>query len=398
MVAMLLLGFASGLPYLLSGDTLKLWLRDVGSDVKTIGAFALVTLPYAIKVLWAPLVDRFVPPLLGRRRGWLLGCQLAIAAVLVGIAGSRPDDGLTAVAALALALAFLSATQDVVADAWRADVLDEREAGVGVAVFVGGYRSGLLVAAALAPILAVRMPWATVYLAMAGLMVIGMVGTALAPEPAIPASPPTLSQAVVGPARDLRARLGYRLPIVLLFALTYKLGDQLAGNLAGTFLQDIGFTKDAIGAIRGGIGLAASVGGVFLGGAIIVALGIPRALWIFGALQALSNLGYLALAEIGPRHDVMAAVVVVENICGGLGTAAFLGFLLKQCDPRYSATEFALFTSLMALGGIALSAGSGALPVRYGWSTFFLVSIAASLPGLLCLIRVAPWSSPPQRG
>ncbi len=393
MTALLLLGFASGLPLFLTSRTLQAWMTTAGVDLGTIGLFSLVGLPYSFKFLWSPLIDRFVPPFLGRRRGWLVITQVLLTVAIATMSLWNPTQSLQLIAVTALAIAFFSASQDIVFDAYRVDVLEEREMGAGAAVAVLGYRIALLVTGGLALILADQMPWNLVYLAMAGLMGLSLAYTLFAPEPERQVQPPaSLTEAVILPFQEFFQRSGALVAIlVLVFITLYRFGDALINNMATPFLLQMGFSQSAIGAIQGGMGLLATIVGTLTGGAILSQIGINRSLWVFGGLQALSNLAYFVLAIVGQNYPLMVVAINIENFCSGLGTAGFVAFLMSQCNPRFSATQFALLSSLMAISRDILVAPAGKIAEQTGWPLFFLISIAAALPGLLLLPFFAPW-------
>ncbi|MFQ4147057.1 AmpG family muropeptide MFS transporter [Chlorogloeopsis sp. ULAP02] len=398
MAALLLLGFASGLPLLLIGNTLKAWMTVEKVDLAAIGWFSLASLPYSLKFLWSPFLDRFTPPFLGRRRGWLLITQIALIIAIAFMAFQQPKQGLQLLAINAIIIAFLSATQDIASDAYRTDVLTELEMGAGAAVFILGYRIALLVAGALALILADRIPWSSVYLLMAGVMIIGILGSLFAPEPKEITPPTSLAEAVVLPFREFFQRRGVISGLlVLLFITLYKLGDALLSNMATPFLLTIGFTKTDIGAIQVGMGLIATIMGALAGGAILSKIGINRSLWVFGALQALSNIAYFVLAQpqFAKNYQLLVLTINIENFCGGLGTAAFVAFLMSLCNQRFSATQYALLSSLMAVSRDILAAPAGSIAQSTGWPLFFLITIVAAVPGLLLLPIFAPWNPKP---
>ncbi len=398
MAALLLLGFGSGLPLLLIGNTLKAWMTVEKVDLAAIGWFSLTSLPYSLKFLWSPLLDRFTPPFLGRRRGWLLLTQLGLMIAIAFMAFEQPKQALQLLAINAIAIAFLSATQDIAADAYRTDVLTELEMGAGAAVFILGYRIALLVAGALALILSDIMPWSSVYLLMSATMAIGIVGCLLGPEPKEIIPPASLAEAVILPFREFFQRRGLVSGLlVLLFITLYKLGDALLSNMATPFLLTIGFTKTAIGAIQVGMGLIATIVGALAGGAILSKIGINRSLWVFGALQALSNISYFILSQpqFAKNYQVMVLTINIENFCGGLGTAAFVAFLMSLCNQRFSATQYALLSSLMAVSRDILAAPAGKIAQSTGWPLFFLITIVAAVPGLLLLPVFAPWNPKP---
>jgi MFS transporter, PAT family, beta-lactamase induction signal transducer AmpG len=394
MAALLLLGFSSGLPLLLIGNTLKAWMTVENVNLSAIGWFSLASLPYSLKFLWAPFVDRFTLPFLGRRRGWLLLTQIALIIAIAIMGFQQPKQALQLLAINAIAIAFISATQDIASDAYRTDVLTKLEMGAGAAVFILGYRIALLVAGALALILADRLPWSSVYLVMAGTMVIGIFATLFAPEPKQISPPASLVDAVMLPFGEFFQRKGVmRGLLILLFITLYKLGDALLSNMTTPFLLQTGFTKTDIGAIQVGMGLIATIVGALAGGSILSRIGINRSLWVFGILQAVSNLAYFFLAYVGKNYQAMVLAINIEQFCGGLGTAAFVAFLMSLCNQRFSATQYALLSSLMAVSRDILSAPGGAIAAVTGWSTFFLITIVAAVPGLLLLPVFAPWNS-----
>jgi PAT family beta-lactamase induction signal transducer AmpG len=364
-----------------------------GVDLGSIGLFSLVALPYSLKFLWSPLLDRYVPPFLGRRRGWLVLTQIALVVTIAVMSFQRPGQALQLLAINALLIAFFSASQDIAFDAYRVDVLEEREMGAGAAVTVLGYRIALLTTGSLALILADRIPWTAVYLCMAALMALSIGFSLWAPEPIGRDQPPaTLAEAVKLPFLEFFQRSGLaRGLLILAFIMLYKLGDGLVNNMATPFLLQMGFSQTDIGAIQGGMGLLATIVGALAGGAILSRLGINRSLWVFGGLQALSNLAYYVLAQTGQNYPLMVVAINIENFCAGLVTAGFVAFLMSCCNHRFSATQFALLSSLMAVSRDILVAPAGKVAQATGWPTFFLLTLIASLPGLLLLPICAPW-------
>lgn len=397
MLALLLLGFASGLPLFLTSRTLQAWLTVENVDLGTIGLFSLMALPYSLKFLWSPLLDRYVPPLLGRRRGWLVLTQVALVLTIAAMSLQKPSQTLQLLAVNALLIAFFSASQDVAFDAYRVDVLEEREMGAGAAVTVLGYRIALLVTGSLALILADRIPWTSVYLCMAALMALSIGFSWWAPEPTKRDYPPaSLSDAVRLPFLEFFQRSGFfQGLLILVFIVLYKLGDGLVNNMATPFLLQTGFSQTEIGTIQGGIGLLATIVGALAGGVILSKLGINRCLWVFGAFQAISNLAYYVLAQTQQNYPLMLLAVNIENFCAGLVTAGFVAFLMSCCNPRFSATQFALLSSLMAVSRDILVAPAGKVAQATGWSAFFLITLVASIPGLLLLPICAPWNPKP---
>ena len=396
MAALLLLGFASGLPLLLIGSTLKTWMTLEKVDLGAIGWFSLASLPFSFKFLWSPFLDRFTLPFLGRRRGWLILTQIALIFAIALLGLQQPKQALQLVAINAIVIAFLSATQDIATDAYRTDVLTNLELGAGAAVSTLGYRIGMIAAGSLALMLADQMPWSSVYLIMAGMMAIGIFATLLAPEPQETSPPASLADAVILPLGEFFQRQGFLYGVlILLFITLYKLGDALLSNMATPFLVTIGFTKTDIGSIQLGMGLIANIVGALLGGSILSKIGLNRSLWVFGVLQAVSNLAYFFLSLVGKNYQAMVLAINIEQFCGGLGTTAFVAFLMSLCNQRFSATQYALLSSLMAVSRDILAAPGGEIVKSTSWSMFFLISIFAALPGLMLLPVFAPWNPQP---
>jgi MFS transporter, PAT family, beta-lactamase induction signal transducer AmpG len=385
---MLVLGFSSGLPLALTGGTLQAWMTVAGVDLRTIGVFALVGLPYTVKFLWSPFMDRFVPPWLGRRRGWMIATQLSLFVGILAMAFSSPEHSVSTLALLALLVAFASASQDIVVDAYRTDLLHEKERGAGTAVYVTAYRIAMLVAGALALILSEQIGWRNTYVLMAALMVVGMMGALFGPEPAVNGRPPgTLREAVWGPLQDFFSRSGA--VTILLFIVLYKLGDAYAGTLTTAFLiRGAGFSPTDVGTVNKGLGLISVIVGAALGGSLMVRLGLFRALLLFGLLQAVSNLSFMVLAWLGKSYPMMIFAVAFENLSGGMGTSAFVAFLMGLCNHRYSATQFALLSSLAVLGRVFVSPSSGYIVEITGWAGFFFITALTALPGLGLLFRL----------
>jgi MFS transporter, PAT family, beta-lactamase induction signal transducer AmpG len=389
-------GFSSGLPLYLLISLLPAWLRTGGVDLKTIGFFALIQIPYTWKFLWSPLLDRYALPLLGRRRGWMLVTQLVLLAAIPLFGALDPKAEIWSVVALSTIVAFFSASQDIVLDAYRREILPDPELGLGTSIHVNAYRVSQLIPGALALVLADRMPWSAVYTVTALFMLPGIALTLAVSEPAlVRGRPRTLREAVVEPFHEFLARNGWRDALtVLLFIFLYKLGDSMATALATPFYLDLGFKLTDIGLIAKNAGLWASVIGGLLGGLWMVKIGINRALWLFGIVQVVSILGFAWLAYVNrPDRVLLAVVIAVEALGVGLGTAAFTAYIARTTDPRYTATQYALFTSLAAVPRTVINASTGWIVEHIGWFDFYLLCTLLALPGMALLLRVAPWRS-----
>ena len=400
-------GFSSGLPLYMLINLLPAWLRSEGVNLKAIGLFALIGLPYTWKFLWSPLLDRFVPPLLGRRRGWMLLSQLALLISMALFGLFNPQLQLQQIAALAAAVAFFSASQDIVLDAYRRELLPEAELGLGNSVHINAYRLAGLVPGALSLILADHTSWANVFVITALFMLPGLLMTLLVSEPRLAAAPPkTLREAVVEPFHEFIHRQGWHSAVTILgFIFLYKLGDSMATALATPFYLDMGFAKSDIGLVAKNAGLWPAVIGGLLGGVWMLKLGINRALWLFGVVQVLSILGFAWLAsyghfqQIGPTQLAQLALVIGFEALGvGLGTAAFVAFIARTTHPAYTATQFALFTSLSAVPRTFANAATGYIVDGLGWMGFFLLCTLLALPGMMLLLKVAPWRGDDQNG
>ena len=384
---MLALGFASGLPLALTGGTLQAWATIEQVSLQEIGFLTLVGTAYTLKFLWAPLVDRYAPPWLGRRRGWMVLMQVLLALGLLAMGSLSPGKSLWLLAFVAVFVAFCSATQDIAFDAYRSDVLRKDERGAGAALSVLGYRLAMLVSGGLALILADQwLGWGSTYLLMAALMLLVALASFWAPEPEVPVQTPrSLKQAVLEPFREFFGRP--EAVTVLVLIVLYKLGDAFAGALSTTFLiRAAGYTATEVGTVNKLFGLAATIVGALAGGALMARLGLYRSLMLFGVLQAVSNLGFWVIS-VGP-HNVwlMAAGVGIENLCGGMGTAAFVALLMGLCNQQFSATQFALLSALSAVGRTYLAGPLTPQMVQVaGWPVFFLLTVLIALPGLWLL-------------
>ena len=386
-------GFSSGLPLYILISLLPAWLRSEQVDLKSIGLFALIQLPYTWKFMWAPLLDRYTWPLLGRRRGWMLASQLLLLLSLPLFGWLEPKLNLWTIAYLAAAVAFFSASQDIVLDAYRREILFDVELGLGNAIHVNAYRIAGLIPGSLSLILADHLPWSSVFLITALFMLPGIAMTWRVSEPELAkAAPKTLRQAVVEPFHEFITREGWRAALLILaFIFFYKLGDSMATALATAFYLDMGFSKSEIGLIAKHAGLWPSVIGGLLGGVWMIRLGINRALWLFGVVQVVSILGIAWLAQVGYDPVLLAAVISFEALGVGLGTTAFVAFIARATHPLYTATQFALFTSLAAVPRTFANAATGYLVEGLGWSGFFLLCSVLAVPGMLLLVKVAPW-------
>ncbi len=394
-------GFASGLPLYLLFNLVPAWLRSEHVDLKTIGLFALIQFPYTWKFLWSPLLDRYVVPAFGRRRGWMLITQIGLLIVIASMGAFSPQSDLHTIAWIATLLAFLSATQDIVLDAYRRELLSDVELGLGNAVHVNAYRIAGLVPGSLSLILADVLPWGAVFLVTALFMLPGIAMTLLVREPHRAAPPRTLREAVVEPFHEFITRNGWQSALLILaFLFFYKLGDSMCTALATPFYLDMGFSKTHIGLIAKNAGLWPAVIGGMLGGLWMVKTGINRALWLFGVVQLLSIFGFAWLASVGSHAEItsvelaqLAVVISLEALGVGLGTVAFVAFIARTTHPAYTATQFALFTSLMAVPRTFANAATGWLVELMGWTEFFLLCALLALPGMLLLIKVAPWNA-----
>jgi len=394
-------GFSSGLPLYLLLNLLPAWLRTEGINLKVIGAFALIQFPYTWKFLWSPFLDRYVVPMFGRRRGWMLLTQLALMATIAWMGTLSPHDELSWVIYAATAVAFLSATQDIAIDAYRRELLSNAELGLGNAVHVNAYRIAGLVPGSLSLILADHLPWEAVFSVTALFMLPGMAMTLMVAEPVVIGTrPKTLRDAVVEPFREFIDRSGVRSALLVLgFIFLYKLGDSMCTALATPFYLDMGFSKSDIGLIAKNAGLWPSVIGGLLGGLWMLKVGINRGLWLFGVVQVVSILGFAWLSHIGPFTEIgasqraaLALVIGFEALGVGLGAAAFVAYIARATHPAYTATQFALFTSLAAVPRTFLNATTGWLVEQLGWFAFFMLCVVLALPGMMLLFKVAPWN------
>jgi PAT family beta-lactamase induction signal transducer AmpG len=393
-------GFSSGLPLYLLFNLVPAWLRSEQVDLKTIGLFALIQFPYTWKFLWSPLLDRYVVPAFGRRRGWMLITQVALLVVIAAMGAFSPQSDLNTIAWIATLLAFLSATQDIVLDAYRRELLADNELGLGNAVHVNAYRIAGLVPGSLSLVLADFQPWNTVFIVTALFMLPGIAMTLMVQEPHRATPPKTLREAVVEPFHEFITRKGWNSALLILaFLFFYKLGDSMCTALATPFYLDMGYSKTEIGLVAKNAGLWPAVIGGLLGGLWMVKIGINRALWLFGVVQVVSIFGFAWLSSLGHHADItsvelaqLAIVIGLEALGVGLGTVAFVAFIARSTHPAYTATQFALFTSLMAVPRTFANAATGWLVEMMGWTEFYLLCAAFAVPGMLLLLKVAPWN------
>jgi PAT family beta-lactamase induction signal transducer AmpG len=395
MLTVLFLGFSSGLPLFTLIYLIQAWLAKSGVDIKSLGLFALVGFPYTFKFLWAPFMDRYSIGSLGRRRGWMVVTQLGLFVTIGAMGMLDPHSQLRLVVLAAGLMTFLSASQDIVIDAYRREILADHEQGLGAAVIVNAYKAAGLVPSALGLILADTLPWSTVFWIVGAFMLPGFVCALLAAEPRVYGAPPkNMHEAIVLPFREFLARDGWRQALTIVaFMLLYKIGDSMATALSTKFYLDIGFSTTQIGLAANATGLWASLAGGVVGGIWMVKLGINRALWVFGVLQAAAILGFAWLARVGPDPLLLAGVIGFESFASlGLGAAALVAFLSRSTDPRYTATQYALFSSLAVVPRTFMNSTTGFIVAETGWFTFFIVCFVLAFPAMLMLPKIAPWN------
>ena len=391
MLVALLMGFACGLPLLLTITVLQAWMKEEGIDLTVIGIMGLVGLPYTLKFLWAPFLDRFTLPFLGRRKGWLFLAQILLTLSISALGFTNPSQSPWMVALVAFLVTFFSASQDIIVDAYRREDLADEELGLGSSLYINGYRVGMLLASGGGLILADHISYAMVYQVMAACMLPGILVTLLAPEPGTPAgTPQTLAEAVITPLTEYFQRDGAIL--ILVFILFYKIGDTMAAAMTTPFYLDIGFTKTQIGAVVKLFGFWATIFGGIAGGILMLRTGISRCLWIFGILQALSTAGFSLLAVVGNSIAGLSAVIAFENLSSGMGTAAFAAYMASLTNKKFTATQYALLSSLMGIPRVLAATPTGYMAKHFGWVSFFLFCTIIAIPGLLLLLRIAPWT------
>ena len=386
-----LMGFACGLPLLLTSTVLQAWMKKVGIDLTIIGLMALVGLPYTLKFIWAPFLDRFTLSFLGRRRGWLLIAQIALVFSIAGLGFTNPAQNPVIMVLAAVFVTFFSASQDIVVDAYRREDLADEELGLGSSFYINGYRVGMLLASGGGLILADHLSFTMVYLIMAACMLPAIITTLLTPEPAISAgTPKTLREAIVEPLIEYFSR--ENAVLILTFILLYKIGDSMASAITTPFYLDIGFSMTEIGTIVKIFGFWATIAGSLIGGLLMLRLGINRSLWVFGLLQAISTAGFAVLARIGHSLPALSGVIAFENLTGGMGTAAYAAFMGSITNKKFTATQYALLSSLMGVPRVLASAPTGFLAKHMGWENFFIGCVLIAIPGMLLLLKFAPWN------
>ena len=386
-------GFSSGLPLFILYQLVPGWLRSEGVSLTEIGLFSLIGIPYVWKFLWSPLMDRYSLPVLGRRRSWMLASQVLLLISIAAFGFVNPNLDIWSVAYLAAAVAFFSASQDIVLDAYRRELLLEHELGLGNSIHVQAYRLSGLVPGSLAFILADHISWQSVFLIVAAFMMIGILLTLFIKEiNNEKIAPKSLHDAVTLPFKDFISRKGVKSAIqILIFLFLYKLGDSMATALQTPFFIDLGFSKTEIGVVAKTASLIAMTIGLAVGGIVMIKLSINKALWLFGFVQIISILGFAALAEIGHNTYALAMAMGFEYLGVGLGTAAFTAFIARTTNPAFAATQFALFTALTALPRTFANATTGVIVEQIGWTSFYFLCVALAVPGMLMLFKVAPW-------
>lgn len=388
MLVAFLMGFTCGVPLLLTSSVLQAWMTELKVDLSVIGLYSLVGLPYTLKFLWAPVFDRFTLPLFGRRRGWMLVVQLLLVLALVGLGLTDPAQTPWLVALAAFVVTFLSASQDIVIDAYRREDLSDNQLGLGSSLYVNGYRVGMLLAGSGGLILADYLAFSQVYLLMAGSLLVGVVTTLLCREPALTkGTPRNFTEAVWAPFVEYFSR--DRALLLLLFILLYKLGDQMASTLTTPFYLDLGFSKTQIGAVAKLFGFWSALAGGLLGGALLLRIGIIRSLWVFGILQAVAILSFTALALIGNSLVALAVAIMLEQLTSGMGTSAYVAYMASLTNKRFTATQYALLSSCMGIPRVIIAAPAGWVAEQTGWPLFFVGCTLAAIPGLLLLPLVS---------
>lgn len=401
MLAMFAFGFASGFPFYIVKDVLKAWMTDANVDLTTIGIFSAVTMPYTLKFIWSPLMDRYVPPFFGRRRGWILMAQIGLLVGICLLGQFNPHHQLLWIGLIAVAIAFFGASQDIALDAFRREYLRDEELGFGTGVWMNAWRLGMYVSVGIAFFLAdTGVDWDSIHVVLAVMMLIGIVTTVVVSEPPVNTPPPgSMRDAVILPFLEFFQRDGAL--IVLAFILLYKIGDNMAGAMNIPFILTMGFSKTEYFVIVKGIGMLGLFGGVLVGGAIMIRLGIAKSLWTFGVLQAVSTACFAFLILIdhdsalwaNHRETVLSLVVGFEFFATGLGQAAYATYMAIKTNKQFTATQYALLTSLMAVPGAVAASLTGFMAEHLGWINFYIICALLAAPGLLLLLKIAPWGA-----
>tara|TARA_R110000868_G_scaffold80095_3_gene227787 strand:- start:20879 stop:22102 length:1224 start_codon:yes stop_codon:yes gene_type:complete len=396
MLIAFIMGMAAGLPLLLTGSTLQAWMRGEGVSLENVGLVSLIGLPYTLKFLWAPIFDRFVPKFLGRRRGWLLMVQLVLAACIALMGAFNPVSNISMIVFIAFLVTFFSASQDIVVDAYRRESLSDEELGLGSSLYVNGYRVAMLISGAGALVLADNMSWRLVYLIMGAIMGISALSTLFADEPEMTESAPrTLKESVIDPFVEFFKRDGALWALAFIFF--YKVGDQMASNMTMPLYLDLGFSKTEVGVIVKAFGFWATIVGGLLGGTLMIKLGMVRSLVIFGILQMISTAGFSVLAMVGKNDSVLAAVISFENLSAGMGTAAYAAFMASLANKKFTATQYALLSSLMGMPRVLASAPTGFMAANMGYSSFFIFCTLIAIPGLFMIAKLSKMLKAPHR-
>ncbi len=400
MAVMFFFGFSSGFPFYIIKDALKFWMTDTGVDLSTIGLFALVGMPYTLKFVWSPMMDGFVPPFLGRRRGWILIAQIGLMITIAAMGLFLSATSLWWVALFALCINFFGASQDIALDAFRREYLSSDELGFGTGVWMNAWRLGTFVSIGASVLTDYNLEWSTAFFILAGIMLVGIITTLLVPEPKVDAPMPVnLKQAVVEPFVEFFQR--DRAILILLFILLYKIGDNMASTMTIPFIVEMGFTKAQYFVIVKGVGMLGLFGGVLVGGSIMIRLGIAKSLYVFGLLQAVSTALFAILNIVDHSSSfwlsyssaMLGGIVAFEFFATGLGQAAYATYMAIQTNKRFTATQYALLTSLMGIPGVFAASMTGFLIEFTGWNTFYFFCALAALPGLALLLIIAPWNA-----
>jgi len=390
-------GFTSGLPLYILISLIPAWLRTEGVDLSTIGLFSIIQFPYTWKFVWSPFMDRYVPPFLGRRRGWLLITQVALLLVIVSFGMFNPRQSIWVIAILSATVAFFSASQDIVVDAYRRELLPDNELGLGNSIHVNAYRISGLIPGSLSLILADHLPWDTVFKITGLFMIVGIGMTLAIKESSLNVAPRTLKAAIVEPFKEFIGRKGIASALLIMaFMFLYKIGDNMATALATPFYLDMGFTMTQIGWIAKNAALWPMIIGGMIGGLLMLKIGINRALWLFGIVQLVTIIGFAILSQLGNDIIALAVVISMEYLGVGLGSAAFTAFIARSTHPKYTATQFALFTAFMAVPRTFANASVGFIVDAVGWTKFFIFCTIIAIPGMLLLFKVAPWNENPE--